>query len=310
MEKPLSYEENLMAKIAWYYYCEGLTQQQISDRLGISRMRVIKFLEKAKKTGIIQFKIRAADSRKITSEKQLMTLYGLSDCFIVPSPSNIEDTNENVAMAASMYIAARLTDKTFINIGYGDTLCRILNHLALDTEHPLSCVSLTGGVSYYLSTAHPNPRNTKLYLIPTPLLASSKTMADAMRNEASVREIQQMIPLASMTVIGIGGLTENATVIKSGALTKNDFLLSSMNGAVGDILCHFINSQGEAANFNIEDRLISTSLDTLKQLKRVIGVAAGLNKVEPIRAALHGKYINILITDEETAAHLIEGEAL
>ena len=32
------FEENLMIKIAWYYYMEDLTQQAIANQLGISRM--------------------------------------------------------------------------------------------------------------------------------------------------------------------------------------------------------------------------------------------------------------------------------
>ena len=43
------YEESLMAKTAWYYYSENMTQQNISEVLGISRMRVIKLLERQNK---------------------------------------------------------------------------------------------------------------------------------------------------------------------------------------------------------------------------------------------------------------------
>ena len=49
------YEKNLMVKIAWYYYVENMTQQAIADQLNITRMRVIKLLEKARQTGIVQF---------------------------------------------------------------------------------------------------------------------------------------------------------------------------------------------------------------------------------------------------------------
>ena len=50
----MDYEEALMIKTAWYYYLENMTQQKISELLGISRIRVIKLLEKARQTGIIQ----------------------------------------------------------------------------------------------------------------------------------------------------------------------------------------------------------------------------------------------------------------
>ena len=58
-EKGLNYEESLMVKAAWYYYFENMTQQAIADRLSISRMRVIKLLETARQTGVIQFRLRS-----------------------------------------------------------------------------------------------------------------------------------------------------------------------------------------------------------------------------------------------------------
>ena len=57
-EKGLNYEESLMVKAAWYYYFENMTQQAIADRLSISRMRVIKLLETARQTGVIQVRLR------------------------------------------------------------------------------------------------------------------------------------------------------------------------------------------------------------------------------------------------------------
>ena len=46
-----------MVKAAWYYYFENMTQQAIADRLSISRMRVIKLLDAARQTGVIQFRL-------------------------------------------------------------------------------------------------------------------------------------------------------------------------------------------------------------------------------------------------------------
>ena len=42
--KRAAFEEDLTAKIAWYYYIDNLTQQQIADQIGIPRLRVIKLL--------------------------------------------------------------------------------------------------------------------------------------------------------------------------------------------------------------------------------------------------------------------------
>ena len=78
-----------------------------------------------------------------------------------------------------------------------------------------------------------------------------------------------------------------------------------MKGAVGDVLTHFIDKDGAPVVTNIEDRLISTPLSTLKELNNVIGIAGGEQKVTVIKAALKSGYIDSLITDEETARKLI-----
>ncbi|WPC43118.1 sugar-binding transcriptional regulator [Clostridium sp. JS66] len=299
-------EEALMIKVSWYYYFDNMTQQHISELLGISRMRVVKLLDKARNTGIIQFKLRDDSASRLQLEKKLSQLYKLKDTFIVPSPPKEVSINENIARAAAMYINNRLSSNNFINMGYGDTQSRILNNLATMAEQPISVVSMTGGVSYYLPNNMSTIFNAKLYLIPAPLLVSSKEVVEAIRNEGSINEISRMLQLSCMSVVGIGSISDNATIIKSGILTKNDLLYLKMKGAVGDILCHFIDKDGNLIETNIEERLITTPLSTLLKLNNVIGVAAGDDKVCAIKAVLKGGYIDILITDESTALQLLD----
>ena len=290
----MDYEESLMIKAAWYYYFEEMTQQHVAELMGITRMRVIKLLEKARQTGIIQFRLRKDGESRMQLERNLMSAFGLQDAFVIPAAIDRSAVNAGVAEAASMYISERLTENSLINIGYGDTPSRILNNLATLAEQPLTCVSLTGGVSYYLPDTRSNVFNAKLHLIPAPLLTGSREMAEALRHEASVMELSRMTALAQMTVVGVGGVLNN-----------NDFLYLSMQGAVGDLLSHFFDKEGKLLNTPIEERLISTPLETLKSLKNVIGVAAGDSKVEAIHAALKGQYLDVLITDDRTAEKLL-----
>ena len=300
------YTEDLIAKVAWYYYIESMTQQTISDRLGISRMRVIKLLDEARSTGVIQFKIAKDKGVQLQIEKQLRDKYGLQDAYVIPSPGSSGYLNEALAQAAAFYIADRLGENSFINMGYGDTLSRVLNHLATVTDKPVSIVSLTGGVNYYLPNAESNVFKARLFLYPAPLMMSSKEVANAIRKEPSVAEIQRMTRLASLSVVGIGAMNDEATVISNGIFSKNDFTYLKMQGAVGDVLTHFIDKDGVQIHADLEDRLISTPLSVLKELKNVIGIAGGDAKLEVMRATLRGKIISSLITDEDTARKLVE----
>ncbi len=302
------YEDILLVKAAWYYYIEGLTQQEIGELLDLPRLRVNRLLDKARKTGVIHFSVRKADHNRLTVEQQLMRRFGLKDVFVVPTPRDEKETNENAARAAAMYINERTTSTSYINMGYGDTTSRVLNHLSNMTENTLNVVSLTGGVNYYLPNTKSNIFNARLFLTPAPLLMKNPAMAQAIWEEESVRQIMSMVPLSHFTVVGIGAMNDNATLVTSGMVSSNDFRVLSMKGAVGDILCHFIDEEGRLVETDMENRLISTHLDTLRSLDNTIGVAAGRSKVAAILGALRGGYLDVLITDEQTAeAILAEG---
>lgn len=301
----MDYEEELMGKVAWYYYMQDMTQQHISELLGITRMRVVKLLDKARKSGIIQFRIRQDSVARMEVEQQLASRYHLKDVFVVPVAPG-DDVNDSIAKAASMYISDRLPDNGFINMGYGDTPRRLLNYLATYTDRTISCVSLTGGVNYYLPNSQSGIFRAQLYLIPAPLLASTKQLAEATRSEQAVQDIARMAKLSDMTVVGIGSMSDEATIVTSNILSKNDFLYLRRQGAVGDILSHFIDANGQPVDAEIDERMISTPLENLKELNNVIGVAGGIDKVEAIRAVLNGEYLDVLITDEVTASALLE----
>ena len=305
----MNYEESLMVKAAWYYYFENMTQQAIADRLSISRMRVIKLLETARQTGVIQFRLRSDGIGMVEQSQRLINQYHLKDVFLIPEVDQDDaHPNESIARAGAMYIADRLGENACVSVGYGDTLSRTINHLATMVQSPVTCISLTGGVSNYLPNTRSNVFNAKLYLMPAPLLASSPEMAELMREESSVSEIIRMTDLASFTLVGIGALGENATIFHSGLLGPADMFYLKMNHAVGDVLGHFIDKDGNLIHTPIEDRLISTPLDQLREMHNVIGLAAGQEKIEAIRAVLRGGYLDILITDEATANLLLRDE--
>lgn len=239
-------------------------------------------------------------------EQEVCSIYNLHDVISVPVIDGVQqnEINESIARATAMYIADQLEDNRFINMGYGDTPNRTLNHLANIVQEPISCISLTGGVNYYLPNIKSNIFNAQLYLIPSPLIVSSEEMVNALSDESSVQDIQRMRDSSAFSVIGIGSMSDNATILQSGIATRNDFLYMKSQGIVGDVLNHFIDKNGDIIYTDFEKRLVSTPLEKIKSMRNVVGVAGGKNKIAAIKAALKGGYLDILITDEETAKSL------
>ncbi len=237
-----------------------------------------------------------------------MSKYSLNDAFIIPYPKDPQQLTSSIAKAAAMYINHRIEDNAFINIGYGNTILEVLNNLKKIEEKKINFVSMTGGVNYYLHNTNNVYSNAQTYLIPSPLFLSTKKMAEVMESEISVQEIKQMSRHSSMSVIGIGSVSDDATIVKNGILSNNDLTYLKMQGAVGDILSHFIDENGEPINSQIEERLMSTDLTDLRNFNNVIGVAAGEYKTNAIKAVLKAQYLDVLITDEKTADILLKEE--
>lgn len=299
------FEKNLLYKASWYYYMEGLTQQAIAEKLNISRIKVLRLLDRARQEGIVQIHIKPDTDEFLSMEQELIHKYHLKDCYIVPAGSGKDNQTETVAKAAAMYIQNHITDNCYINFGYGETVMRTLSHLSRCVSATISLVSLTGGITNYLPDAHSRIYGAKLYLYPSPLIMSSKELAASMMEEASLTEISKMTELANLTLIGIGGMNTDATILKSSRLTNNDYLLLKMQGAVGDLITHFIDAQGRLVNSDFDARIISTPLEKLKSLNNVIGAATGVEKLPAIAASLTGSYLDILITDDITAKQLL-----
>lgn len=298
-------EYPLVLKAAWYYYMEDYTQQQISSLLGVSRAKVIRLLEEAREQGVIQFIFRQEDAERMHVERELIETFGLDDAFVIPTPAATSDIRDSLASAAAMYVADHLRPDGYLNIGYGDTMSLVLNHLASSRGGSINVVSLTGGVSYYLPKFSSEVFGMRLFLTPAPLVVSTSELRDALLDEPSIRDIYRMTEHADMSVVGIGGAEEDATVLRNGILSKNELALLKMQGAVGDILTHFVDASGQPIDTTIESRIVSTRLEDLKKMRNVVGVAAGAEKVAAIRAVLAPGYLNVLITDGNTARELL-----
>lgn len=303
-------EEESTSRVAWYYYHDGLTQNEIGSRLGISRVKVSRLLEKGRASGLIQVKINSKYSGCFALEAQLVKAFNLQEAIVIPElPST--DINDRLGQAAAQYLMNHLHRNDLLAIGWGDTVRKALYRLKFVFEqNEVSVVSLTGGVASYVNgmgLSHTGSRNGRnIHLIPAPILASTEAVAEALRDEPQIHSILTMAKTSNCALVGIGALTENATLVTSDYVSGSELLLYRRQGAVGDILGQFYDEHGKLLNLSIHNRIIGFPITDLAEIKCVIGVAGGPHKREAICGALAGNYINNLITDQETAQSILD----
>ncbi|PLW75336.1 sugar-binding domain-containing protein [Cohaesibacter celericrescens] len=302
-------DAELLSRVAWYYYHDGMTQSEIGAALNLSRIKISRMLEKGRKMGLIHIHINSNYGGCFALESRLQELFGLREVRVIPGDES-ENSTVRIAEAASQYLMGKLKTADLLAVGWGATVMGALQRLAQTLSHrDISLVSLTGGVAAYIEGVASGRSAQNVHLIPAPLLVSNPDLAHSLRTERHVVDVMNMAKTANYALVGIGAVANQATLVTSGYATGSQFEAFRRQGAVGDIIAVFFDKDGNVLDLPFHDTLVGLDLEALRNIPNVVAAACGQNKVEAIRAGAKGKHFNVLITDEPTALAMIEGEA-
>ncbi|MDD3186114.1 MAG: sugar-binding domain-containing protein [Anaerostipes sp.] len=316
-------EERFIIKVLEMHYKQGMSQVEIGKKLNVSRTTVSRALTRARKEGYVQIKINYPEGSMTNIEAVLEEKYELKEA-IVASDRDGVDIQDEVAFYASDYIFRVLKNHMTFALTRGVTLQKMVECMAKDVRLkflkvddvnvvPLMAttnVPVTAKKSYrlaysnYLMEEVARLINGNGFQILAPQYVASGEVKQSFLKEDSVKEVMDMAKNADVAVMGIGTLDQNSAIVNANLIPVMEFERLKKNGGVGEILSHGIDKDGNVVKDEFEDRLISLELDELKKIPIRVGVACGAYKKEAILAALRGKIINVLITDDSVAEYL------
>ena len=306
-------QQKLLSKISRQYYIEDITQQEIAERLNISRTKVSRYLTRAKKEKIVEIKINSPWERYEELESTIENKFGIKECHIVPSFDQIEEIYRQMAVSLSNILERVLENGSHLGVGWGVTLKTVSNYLEPGRKLDIKVIPLTGGLGKVGIEVHTNSVAKTLadkyggvsYVIHSPAVLDSKEAKEILEKDSSIREIIEMTDSIDTAIIGMSDIGPDSTMIKTGNFKVEEFSYLEKLGVVGDVNLIFIDESGKQIKSEIDERIVRVPVERLKEIKNVIGMAFGLKKVKVIKGALLGKIINILITNENTAGELI-----
>lgn len=298
-------ETEQITRAAWHYYNDGLTQNQIADMLGVSRIKVSRLLEKGRQSGLIELRINSSYGGCLIQQKELIEAFGLVDARVVPTAPDLPAA-PRIGRAAASLLMQKLAPNDLLAIGWGEATTTTLRYMApVFPQTNISIVSLTGGVSAYIGTTGLYGPQNNAHLIPTPLRVSSEDLADMLRVEPYVRNVLDMAATARFGLIGVGAVTSAATLVRYGYCSAAEIELFKRRGAVGDVLGYFYDADGQILDLELHRHVVAVRPDDLRKIPNVAAAAAGPHKIDAILGMLRGKLANILVTDEDTATELL-----
>lgn len=306
-----------MVEVAKLYYYEDLTQDQIGEVLGLSRQKVSRLLRLAKEEGLVQIRVLEDREASSTLEERLRERFRLRDARVATTFS--QDTGtvvKRIAQVAASYLRSIVEPHTSLGVAYGKTLFAMVPFLVPKPTPGFQVVQIMGGygklkgdvVAVELARAlAQNFGGSVVYLL-APAFAKDAETRNALLGDARIAQVLELARRVDIALVGIGGVTSSATLLDTGDIYPHEVDELIAKGAVGNICGNFYDVEGREVLCQADSRRISLTLQDLRKIPRVVGVAGGEGKLEAILGALRGGYVNVLVTDDVTALALLRRE--
>ncbi len=308
-------DDTLLYKIAKAYYEDGVTQDQIGKRFGLSRIKVSRLLNLARQKRVVQITITPPPDSFGDLERRLERTLGLDEVVVVEGMGVRQaDVVPKLGVAAANFIARSLNELDVVDISWGSTLLAVIDNIAPQNLPDLRVVQMLGGLGSAESDTYgadlamrmATRLGARMRLFPSPGIVSSPIVRDELLKDPNIAETLQLAARANVALVGIGTPEPDTVMRQAGIFTDTEIDELSELGAVGDIALRFFDAQGGAISHPINQRVLGLDLEQIKRIPRVVGVAGGAEKFTAIRAAVTGHLVKVLITDESTALRLLE----
>ena len=309
-QAPATEDATLRIRAAWLYYNQGLTQKEVSDRLGVSRGTVIRVLAEAVERGDVQIWINAAEATCVDLGVRLEAAFGLDEAVVVPVPDG--DATRAVGLALGQFLSEAVTPGMTIGVGWGRTLTASLPALRPARHADVRIVSLLGGV-VEARAGNPLEFSWRLasqfgadcYLMVAPAIVDSPATKRRLIEKCGLDRLFAMAAALDLAVVSVGDIGLQSTSLAAAMIAPEELREIGSLGAVADVLSNFVAADGGTVAHELNRRVMSVELETVAKAGHVLIASGGIHRVEAIRAAIRRIGCNTLITDEGAARGLL-----
>jgi len=310
------FEHRLLYRLGQAYYLDGLTQERIAARFGLSRPKVSRLLQKARAEKIVEVLLVPPPSDMADMERSLEQRFGLEEAVIVPvaDPKDSAGVTRTLGPAAAECLTRCITGTEVIATAWGTSILAMVDALPYKPWPRVTVVQMLGGLgpighvehSADLTQRIAQKLGARLRLLPAPGIVATPDMARALRSDPQITQVLELASGADVALVGLGVPLPGSLLLRSGTiLSDRDLEVLEDAGAVGDIALCYLDANGRPLDLELNARLIGLTIEQITRIPRVIGIAGGASKLAIVRAALRGRILNVLVTDQFTAEQLL-----
>lgn len=300
-------------------YNDNFSQTEIAEALNISRVTLNKLLEEAKNDGMVRIDVIDIRNtgRNLSAEIELYKRFNLRNVILTDCTDlDEEKTNLKIAKVAAEVFDRYITNDFSIGVTWGRTTKNVatmiserqnLRNVTVYSLVGTTCDSTDAIQSSVVAQIIAQKLHGSVKIVTAPFLCSNAKLCKELKNEAQISYVLNSVKSNDINIVGIGRSPERG--MKSlNTLPLNEEEINELAdaNAVGDIGGNFFDINGKPCKANINNRIVTISLDDLRKHNLVMGVGGGKGKARAILGALRGGFIDVLVTDVETAGRVLE----
>lgn len=301
-------------RISKMYYELNMSQIQIAEKEGISKSNVSRLLKSAMDMGLIEVRVKESVLSYSDLEKDLLARFPLRRAVIIPDlVGNRQVLLQDVCGALAEDLPRFLKNDSILGVHWGNTLAVLAKLLPSIKRQGISVIQLSGGFSraVYESGAldilksFVDSVNGTGYQIPAPAMVDQAFIADAIKEDHQISQILEMANRCDTAVFSVGNLERPSVLYEMGLITEENYRIIKEKGGIGDCCSHFLNSQGDTLDPEMDKRVIAAPLSVIRKIPNKLLVAVGKEKASVIAAALKGGLADSLYIDAPTAEEIV-----
>lgn len=295
------------------YFVEQMTQNEIADVLGVGRVTIVRMLAEARSRNEVKISIESELSEIVRLERALEKTFGLQQALVAPLSAPDADPLPAISAKTGSFLSDTMKSGMRVGVGWGRTLFSSLPFISAKSLTDFKVISLLGGVGVVrrFNPAEFAWRFAQIfqgdgYLIPTPAVVDSVETKIALVERCGLQEVFEMANVLDAVLLSVGGIASATTFSRGGFLKEADREALLARGAVGDLLFHFFDRNGDLVDHPINGLVMSVDVDRLRKAPIRILTSGGEEKIEALLGAMTLVAPTILITDEESARRMLE----
>ncbi|NUR08344.1 MAG: RNA polymerase subunit sigma-70 [Nocardioidaceae bacterium] len=301
---------HLMHAAATLYYLEDATQAEVARRLDTSRATVSRLLSEARRLGIVR--IQVVDPADALRDDELgpraAEALGLAAVHVAPAAHEAVLGSALAQPLAHALGGVGLQPDDVLLVSSGRTVWEASRQTLPDLPGVVVAPTVGGQdepEAWYQTNEITRSVAEKIGGRPVFLYAPAQPgqdLYDRLVDDPATRRVLELWKTAKCALLGVGAPPHTRRSMANFLPRDADWL----RDAVGDICYRFFDSAGGPLHFPGEERLIATSLETLRTIPVTIAIAVGESKIPSILAGARSGWFNTLVTDAPTAAALLD----